>query len=1380
MESETSKVPAKHWRHRLATTLFLWFMLLSLGPVIVIGAFEYRAGKKIIIDDHYQQLSTTNLLFSEQLNDFFDAMVTSLFIKSWNAQEFIGKLAISFEAQGLKAEEYVKTKAYQDIVSGYSDEFADFVDNNGYANLIIGDENGNILYTANESDDLGENLFIGSLSRTEFSKSVKESISNYKPTYTALENYLQEGEDPVSFFIMPLINDDETVAGFIAIQIFANKIQELFLRQGEILGNSTSSYLINADGQIIFGTLYSPELKLMLDSENPLFKLWNSHVDPVTGNYVEDDEHTTQEDDSFFSLGHSDHDETSDNQHNKLTKIYSHIRSYQNLNKQEVLGIYYPVNVGGTPMAMISEVTHAQAFGSLYEFRNRLLWISGTILIAVILLALFITRRLVKPINTITSWVKRVSSGDYVQGNVLRGNTEITELSKNFIGMTERLRTISTDNEQRSWMQDGLAGLNDSLRGDIGMSDLCRNVVIYLCRYLGFHTGGMYVLGDDKLLHLMGTYAWHNNKERAEKFQIGEGLVGQAALEKKSIEMADVPENYLFIESGLGGLLPQSILIIPFVYEDEVKGVFEFGLLKSLTEQQANFMEHCIENVAIAINSAQYRSRVDHLLDKTTKQSEILKEQQEELKSVNEELEKRATILEASEEELKAQSEELQKSNAELEEKSEQLFQQKEQIEQKNRDIELSKKEVEEKAKQIEQSSKYKSEFLANMSHELRTPLNSLLLLSQMLADNDEGNLTDDQIESAKVIYNGGKELLELINDILDLSKVEAGKMSITLEPVDLEELCTGINKLFRPLADNKGLEFDVSVKLGTTKVILSDSQRLLQVIKNFLSNAFKFTEKGGVYVTAFQVTRKGQYGDTSYVSFSIRDTGIGIPKDKQAAIFEAFQQADGSTSRKYGGTGLGLAISKEFASLLGGFIEIESVENEGTTFSILLPDNPVCSLGGEPVYADVYESEKVEAPSEQAKETVVATNAPLEQPPVELPDIKPGQSSLLLIEDDPNFIDILGRIAEKHSFQYFHTDKGKNGLALAREVKPDAIILDLGLPDMDGQDVLRQLQSDEVTKNIPVHIVSGRDPDQIKAEGMVGYLMKPVSMADLDKVFVTLESAISNDIQQVLVLDEDDDARKNICEMFAKKSIECGEAKDADSAEKMLQEKQWQCLVMDYELEGSSGIEFLQKIQASLGEAMPSVVIHTARVLTEDECQALQQYTNTMIVKGDNASSRVTDEVSLFLHSVQKPADKGQAPSVEVVEDTGKTLENKKLLLVDDDLRNTFALSKALQGMGMEIVIANNGKVALEKLKNEGDIELVLMDIMMPVMDGYEAMQEIRKNKAHSDLPVIALTAKAMKEDRAKCIDAGANDYMTKPIDMDKLVAMLKVWLLK
>ena len=625
--------------------------------------------------------------------------------------------------------------------------------------------------------------------------------------------------------------------------------------------------------------------------------------------------------------------------------------------------------------------------------------------------------------------------------------------------------------------------------------------------------------------------------------------------------------------------------------------------------------------------------------------------------------------------------------------------------------------------------------------------------------------------------------MLGLINDILDLSKVEAGKMSVNLEDVDIDDVCSSIRTTFKPLAENRNLEFKVSIEAGATQVFLSDSQRLLQIMKNFLSNAFKFTEEGGVYVRIFGEQRAGHYSNDSFVGFSVRDTGIGIPKEKQTSIFESFQQADGSTNRKYGGTGLGLAISREMSGLLGGFIEVASREGKGTIFTLFLPDNAVCSIGSQRVLADTY-SPAVSSGQFESEDSPVAVSKvkkvpkPIESVPV--PKLSPMTArSMLLIEDDRHFIDILEQVAKKNHFEYFHARTGAQGLALAAQLQPAAIILDLGLPDMDGKQVLGELKSNKGTKDIPVHIISGQDPDSETERSSVGYLVKPVSIADLDEVFLTLDKAILEGVHHALILDLDETARKSTGAMLAAKGISVGYAQSADEAEKMLTDSLWQCLVMDIDLGDTNGLELLAKLKARLGDGIPSIVIQTARELDKEELLRLQEYTSTMVMKGDMSSERISDEVSLFLHSVEKTS-----PKVAAVEDNAssgdKNLSGHKLLLVDDDLRNTFALSKALQGIGLEVVIADNGQSALDRLHEEQGIELVLMDVMMPVMDGYEATRQLRKIEEFKHLPVISLTAKAMSDDRVKSLEAGANDYMTKPVDMDQLIEMLKVWLFK
>ena len=1363
----------------LAFTLYLWFIVLSVGPVGVVGVNEYREAKDAIIADHYQQLTGLNLMLTRRINDYFDSIITNLFIKASVSERFINAMVENYRAEGLSPLEYITaSENYYSLKERYAPEFIDFLRFYDYSDVLIGDAQGNILYTVNGYEDLGQNLFNGELADTLFASIVRSSVEEQQPRYSDLGHYPPIGEDKVSFFVFPLVDATQQTTGFIAVQLHASNIQTFF-EQEHYLGIGLHSYLVGTDSGIRFGTDYVPATELKMPKDNPLMSLWLNRMDMNTGEYSEKEEHIGPIDDDHANEFLSEHIPGGETAFDAVSRAsVNHIRTYINHSGEQVLGIFLPINVGGKSMAIISEVSQKIAFASVDQFRNRMVYLISAIVLLVMYLAFIVSRRLVKPIEIINNRVNRVASGDYVEGTVLAGSNEISELSRSFNEMTRQLRTTKNENERRSWLQDGIAGLNGSVQGEQDSYELCRNIVGYLANYLGMQMGAMYVLNDDKTLQLMGTYAWRERKHSGDQFAIGEGLVGQAALEKQIIELTDIPDDYLDIESGLGKIKVAHIIIIPLVYEDELKGVIEFAYLHAMDEQMRQFLEHSIENVAIAIHSAQSRTRIQQLLEKTTQQSAAMREQQEELRAVNEELEKRAQILEESEEEMRAQSDELQKSNVELEEKSEQLTLQKEEIERKNWDIELSSKKVEEKAKELEQASRYKSEFLANMSHELRTPLNSLLLLAQMLAANDEDNLTEDQVESAEVIYSGGKELLGLINDILDLSKVEAGKMSVNLEDISLSDISSSLGTTFKPLADSRNLEFGVTIEAGTAEVILSDSQRLLQIMKNFLSNAFKFTEEGGVYVRIFEHTRMEKFGRSSYVGFSVRDTGIGIPKDKQDAIFESFQQADGSTSRKYGGTGLGLAISREMSGLLGGFIEIESDEGKGTTFTLFLPDNAVCSLSSEKILADSFNTavSSGELPTSGSVQPK-ASPEPIKQTPKYEPM---SARSLLLIEDDHHFIDILKQIAKRHSFEFASAETGSEGLEMAIQAKPSAIILDLGLPDINGREVLKRLKQNPETRDIPVHIISGEDPDSALEKSSVGHLVKPVSVADLDKVFSRLDQFITDDVNRVLILDLDDEARKTTGNILSDKGVEVSYASSTEEAESLLKQSPWPCLVMDLDLGEVNGIEFLGRLKEALGKNLPSIVVQTSRELNKEEHLALQEYTSAMIMKGEMSKERVSDEVSLFLHSVEKSSSEvAKVTEAQSRSSSGdKDLSGHKVLLVDDDLRNTFALSKALQGIGLEVVIADNGQSALNKLEEEAGIELVLMDIMMPVMDGYEATRQIRQMDSFKDLPVISLTAKAMSDDKAKCLEAGANDYMTKPVDMDRLVEMLKVWL--
>ena len=1396
MSSESPRKKGQRVKGGLAVTLFIWFIILSIGPVTFVGFNEYKAGKENIIKNRYEQLASINFQLTQRINDYFETVLTNLFIMAAPSESFIAEVTSSpaFKEQSLA--EAVQSEAYERIQSRYAVEYESFLRFYDYSDILVGDAQGNIIYTVNGYEDFGKNLFSSDLSNTQLAQAVRSSLNSLEPKYADLDDYAPVA-DKVVFLVLPLVDDAQINVGFIAIQINPNNIQSLF-EYGESTINGLSSFLVGVDRKIRFGSRVEKVNNYTYPEDNPLMQLWLSNLDE-NGDFNEEDHqqtHSASSDDheSEWDLegvlegdleGEVDEHASSDEQLKQAADAsVNHVRNY--VHDEKVLGIFLPLKIAGTPMIILSEVTSRHAFASVFEFRERLLILSAITLILVIFIAFLVTRQLVKPIRLINNWVNRVASGDYVEGTVLKGNNEISELSQSFAQMTEKLRTVSNENARKSWLQEGQAGLHDSVRGEQKMVELCRNIVSYIARYLDMHSGAMFVKNDKNQLELMGAYAWSNN-ERPTCYEMGEGLVGQVALEQKVLEITDVPKGYLAVGSGMGSASPSHLIIFPVIYENELKGVLEFARLGPLSSERGSFLQHSVKSIAIAIKSAQYRTRVSQLLETTTHQSEALKEQQEELRSVNDELEKRAGILEESEEELKAQSEELQKSNVELEELSEQLMRQKEEIERKNKDIELSNTKISEKAEELARASKYKSEFLANMSHELRTPLNSLLLLSQMLAANDEGNLTDDQVESAQVIFNGGKELLELINDILDLSKVEAGKMSVNLDDTLLDDIKIGLETLFKPVAQSNGLGFSVHIASGTHKSIFTDSQRLMQIIKNFLSNAFKFTEQGSVQVRMFNEDRPGKFAQNSWVAFAVKDSGIGIPKEKQASIFESFQQADGSTSRKYGGTGLGLAISREMTELLGGFIEIASEEGKGTTFTLFLPVNPVCSLGSEKVLADNYVADVfAQAKGDDDSDAVVApvekTEAPemiVEPQASEEPETIDADYQLLIIEDDKRFVNVFSQVANKHNFACLKASTGKQGLSLAQKYQPSAIVLDLGLPDMDGQEVLTRLKEHQSTRNIPVHIVSARDPNRISSLGSVGYLTKPLSMSDIDNLFLKLESSIAADIHDVLIFDPNQSEREEVGKVLEAKGLHVGYAASADEAATSLEDFPWQCLILDLELGDTSAVDFLDEMNSKLGEKMPSVIVHASGLPEQSEHARLQEFTQAMVMKGDRAMERITDEMSLFLHNVNKNQPQDQADD-EVLSGAEKSLEGHKILLVDDDVRNTFALSKALQGLGMEVVLADNGQNALHKLEEEDGLELVLMDIMMPVMDGYEATAKIRQMEGVKDLPIIALTAKAMAGDKAKCLAAGANDYMTKPLDMAKLTEMLKVWLLQ
>ncbi len=974
-------------------------------------------------------------------------------------------------------------------------------------------------------------------------------------------------------------------------------------------------------------------------------------------------------------------------------------------------------------------------------------------------------------VDDVTKVAAAVVNGDY--------STRLSdsqELSRAINKMIEALSNADTENKRDAWIKNGQAELAEKLRGDLDVAQISANVINFLAVYIEAQVGTFYLLEDNKL-HLIGSYAYRHRRSDTVDLNIGEGLIGQAVLEKQVMIVDNLPEDYLTISSSLGESSAKSIIIAPIVFEDRVMGVLELGTMTEFKEIHLKFVETVNESIAVALMSGNNRAKMKELLDDSRKKSDALEEQQQELEKINKNLQEQADEIRASEEELKAQSEELQAINEELEEKTQALENQKRDIEEKNKTLEHSKKMVQEKAEALQKSTKYKSEFLSNMSHELRTPLNSLLILAQSLADNEDNSLSKEQVEKAQVIYSSGQDLLNLINDILDLSKVEAGKLQVEFGAISPKMLGDTVCDRVRPLAEAKNLNFEVVYADDCPDIIVTDGRRVEQVLKNLLSNAIKFTDdKGTVSLKVSMEQDKSKFttpklAEERVLSFAVSDTGIGISDADQKEIFEAFQQADGSTNRNYGGTGLGLTISRQLAQLLSGEIHLHSELGKGSTFTLYLP----MSSG--------KEGEATVELSNYGATQAAASSIPSEQFVHEATKVNSKESAVeplvLIIEDDENFRDILITCLNERRVPCITAATAAEGMQLIKTKKPTGVILDVGLPDRNGLDLLDEIRMNPSTQNVPVHIVTGYDVKEKSMEkGAVGYVSKPVKKDELIAMLDKASSAISEPIKEVLIVEDDNHQLKSIEKLIASDSINVTCAQSVAQAEQVLHEKRIHCMVLDLGLPDGNGKGLLEKISKDKDVVLPAIIVHTAKSLTEEEEKELAEYSPTIVVKTADAPQRLLDEVNLFLHKISEEPN-GTSP-IKRKTLSNNEIEGRKILLVDDDMRNNIALGSYLREHGLKTVTADNGELAIEYLEKEKDIDLVLMDIMMPVKDGYETIAYIRKQKQYKDLPIIALTAKAMSDERQKCINVGANDYLTKPVDLEKLFDVMKVWLYK
>ncbi|MBC3491871.1 response regulator [Pseudomonas taiwanensis] len=918
--------------------------------------------------------------------------------------------------------------------------------------------------------------------------------------------------------------------------------------------------------------------------------------------------------------------------------------------------------------------------------------------------------------------------------------------------------------EHQAWLRNGQTQLAEQVLGQLTLPMLGDNILRFFARYLGSVVGAVYVRDEHGRLIRVASYGL-DAEEQAREQVLGdsEGLMAQAVRQGRLLRLDDLPADYYRLSSGLGSGLPRSALLMPTSDDGRVNGVIELGFLRPLQTRDDELLDRVCGNLGISIESARYRQRLQEVLAETQQLNEELQVQQEELKTANEELEEQSRVLKESQAYLETQQAELEQTNEQLSERTDALNR-------KNDELNQAQQELQARADDLQRSSKYKSEFLANMSHELRTPLNSSLILAKLLAENGEGNLSEEQVKFAESIYSAGNDLLNLINDILDIAKVEAGKLEVRPETTQVERLVDGLKGMFLPLAENKGLAFAVRVEPSVPVTVFTDRQRLEQILKNLLSNAIKFTDHGQV---SLDISHQAGTG----IVFAVRDSGIGIAADQQEAIFGAFHQVDGSSNRRYGGTGLGLSISRDLAHLLGGQISVDSSPGQGSVFSLILPeryeaqDQVIEPQSLRPAVDALPPAPQVSQPS-APKRPKPAFDDDRGQAPFD-------NRCILVIEDEPNFARILFDLAHELGYSCLVAQGADEGFELAVQYIPDAILLDMRLPDHSGLTVLQRLKEQAMTRHIPVHIISVEDRVEAAMHmGAVGYAVKPTSRDELKEVFARLEAKLTQKLKHILLVEDDDLQRESIARLIGDDDVEITAVAMAQEALELLRENIYDCMIIDLKLPDMQGNELLKRMTAEDIRSFPPVIVYTGRNLTREEEADLLKYSRSIIIKGARSPERLLDEVTLFLHKVESQLSHERQRMLKTARSRDRVFEGRKLLLVDDDMRNIFALTSALEHKGAIVEIGRNGREAIERLEQHDDIDLVLMDVMMPEMDGFEATRLIRQQPRWRKLPIIAVTAKAMKDDQQRCLQAGANDYLAKPIDLDRLFSLIRVWL--
>lgn len=1385
---------------QISVKLQSFFLLTGIMPLVVIGILFSNWVEKSLIEEASNKLISIQNIRKDQIESYFQkSLVDIQFLSSSdNIVEFFK------QSRGQETKGKSSNGAILRSVPGASQLLGDL---NNYLNLygyqdvyLVDAEHGYVGLTVNSPNSLGVELDNSQYQKTALAETWRRVVESGDTVVSDFEPYAFSNHEEVIFVGHPVFNQYNQVIGVVIVRYNSSVVSNI-VESTVGMGDTGESYLLG-----------------WLEQEDR-FELRSDITTMGSGEYVV----------GFDLQG---------KKLNYWVDAVAHgadggISVYVDSVGSDVLVAYDQLKIAGLDWYLISKIDQHEVTRPIREILEKFFFVVVFLILTVFFVAWLLAKNFTKPILAETIFADEISQGNLTAKLDVKRGDELGKLANSLNNMSQKLR-------ENDWMKSGKESLDNELRGDFAPDELASRAIRFFVTHTAAAFGGIYLRQKD-LLELRASYAFSDRKGNFSHFELGEGLVGQAALENELLFFSHVTEDAPAFNYGAGEEIPSYFVAAPCVIDGDVIGVMLLGSTKEFTKLERQFIEQSCVNLAIILNAAKSRMRISTLLAEVQEQhqnleksnnelevqaealkaSEIdliaqqeelritneelegqtralkeseaeLQAQQEELRVTNEELEEQTRALKESEAELQAQQEELRVANEELQERTEALEEQKQEVSKKNRALQESQKVVGLKVEQLEVSSKYKSEFLANMSHELRTPLNSILILSQLLSNNKDKNLTGKQVESAGAIHSSGTELLNLINEILDLSKVEAGKVELQFEELPVKRVEADLHRLYDDLAQEKGLTFQVVKDAQLPATLWTDPQRLQQILRNLISNAFKFTNEGTVSLNISLASEEKLRGTHLHgvesVEFAVRDDGIGIPAEQQENIFQAFRQADGSTSRKYGGTGLGLSISRELSKLLGGFITLESSPGAGSVFTIFLPQT-VLEEGEAPVQGEqatekspqpvqvvvAEEPVAVPKPSEAIPEVVTRVGAVED----DRQNIHDKSKSLLIIEDDAQFAKVLRDIGRERGFECILARDGETGLHFADFYAPSAIMLDIGLPGIDGWTVMERLKENPKLRHIPVHFMSAADSSMDAMRmGAVGYLTKPVSIERVESTLSKLENVISRPVKRLLLVEDDDIQRDSIKELIGNSDVKTTAVSSGAKALVELAAERYDCMILDLGLEDMSGFELLEKIRVTEGIYHLPIIIYTGRELTESEEAQLKKYAETIIVKGVKSPERLLDESALFLHRVEANLPEEKRQMLKLVHRQESVLNNRKILLVDDDMRNVFALSSVLEERGLDITVARDGIECLEKLKENDGFDAILMDIMMPRMDGYETMKEIRKDIQYRKLPIIALTAKAMKGDRSKCIEAGASDYLAKPVDSDKLISMLRVWL--